>query len=177
MTRTRLAACAVAAAHLVVVVVGACGQMQALNAGRVGRAVQWYGVITGGDAGFSFFAPGVGSELRVRFTLADDRGREWEDDLAAGQNQEVRLRLGSMTGLFTADPESEAFRQDLLASWAATMFGRHPDARRVLVRVEVYDVPSMAQYRAGGRPHWLPVYSATFFLDSDNSPGREAGTL
>jgi hypothetical protein len=128
--------------------------------------------MTGADAGYGYFAPHVGSEVRVRFTLADNAGREWQDELAAGLNQEGRLRVGSMTGLFPADPEQRVLRHDLAASWAATMFGRHPTARVVIVRVEVYEVPSMAEYRAGLRPGWVQVFAATFALPPAKSPAN-----
>lgn len=168
MNATRRFICLLAGAHLVLVGLGASSQVGRLGQGPVARSVQWYGAMTGADAGFNFFAPQVGSEMRVRFDLSDDTGRVWADELTADANQEVRLRIGSMTGLFPAEPEAEPVRLDLAASWAATMFGRHPDAHRVVVWVELYDVPSMADYRAGERPAWVPVYSATFTLASSS---------
>jgi hypothetical protein len=158
----RRPAVALAAAHLLLVACGASGLMGLFGGCAPGRALQWYGAMSGADAGYNFFAPRVGSELRVAFVLTGPDGRRWEDDLTAGENQEVKLRVGSMTGLFPAAPEGEALRRDLAASWAATMFGRHPDADEVTVRVEVYEVPSMEDYRAGQRPEWRLVYTAHF---------------
>lgn len=157
-----------AAGHLSLVAVGGAGWMRELGGRHAGRAVRWYGAMSGADAGYSYFAPHVGSELRIRFVLSDAHGRQWEDRLTADHNQEVRLRVGSMTGLFPADPEAEVFRHDLAASWAATMFGRHPTAERVIVEVDVHDVPSMADYRAGYRPEWVTVYAATFSVAPDS---------
>lgn len=170
MTRGVRLACALAAAHLAVVAAGAAGLLAELGDSAAARAVRWYAAVTGADAGFSYFAPRVGSEMRVRFVLSDGQGRRWEDELAAGRNQEARLRVGSMTGLFPPDPEAEALRHDLTASWAAAMFARHPEAARVAVLVEVHEVPSMADYRAGHRPYWALVYAATFALGGEAAP-------
>lgn len=174
MSLPRRFAGGLAAAHLVVVALGAAGLLVGPGGTLAGHAVRWYGAMTGADAGYSYFAPGVGSELRLRFVLADGRGREWEDELTAGQNQEVRLRIGSMTGLFPAARAAEAFRHDLAASWAAAMLGRHPDAVQVGVRIEGYEVPSMAEYRAGWRPRWVLLYAATFGLGPERPAPAEA---
>jgi hypothetical protein len=77
----------------------------------------------------------------------------------------VRLRVGSVVSTFPVDEGEEALRRDLLASWAGSMLGRHPEAQKVEVRVEAYDVPSMAEYRAGARPQWVLVYAETFVRD------------
>lgn len=169
MTRRAAAGC-LAAAHLVFVAAGASGLFGRLGEAGAGPAVRWYGAMTGADAGYSYFAPHVGSELRVRFTLSDGRGREWEDDLTGRMNHEGRLRVGSMTGLFSPEPAREALRHDLAASWAATVFGRHPDARTVVVRVGVHEVPSMADFRAGRRPAWTDVFAATFTSQNADAP-------
>jgi hypothetical protein len=64
-------------------------------------------------------------------------------------------------------PES---RMRLVKSWAAVMFTRHPNASSLTVVVEVYDVPTMAEYRAGSRPAWRIIYRAQ--LQRGASPAR-----
>jgi hypothetical protein len=76
---------------------------------------------------------------------------------------EVRLRLMSIIDYpFTSGAAAElpAWRQQLVKSWAATMFSRHPRAVSLTVMVEAYDIPTMAQFRAGLRPRWIVVYEA-----------------
>ena len=42
------------------------------------------------------------------------------------------------------------------------MFGRHPDAEQVVVRIETYELPPMEHVRAGEKARWETVYEATF---------------
>jgi hypothetical protein len=162
MTKTQGTVMALASVHLTLVATGAAHLFSQIGDNIVSRPLQWYGTMSGADAGYNFFAPRVGSQLRVGFVLTNQDGQQWEDNLEGDANQEVRLRLGSLSGLFPQDREGENLRRDLSASWAAVMFGRYPTAEVVEVRVEVYQVPSMAEYRAGSRPEWQPVHSSVF---------------
>jgi hypothetical protein len=166
MSRRQLLLGAFATGHLVLVACGAAGLLRALpRTSGPARAVQWYGAMSGADNDYGFFAPGVGAQLRAVFVLTDAEGRTWEDDFGSGPNQEVRLRLNRVVSTFPAEDGEEALRRDLLASWAGSMFGRHPEARKVEVRVEAYDVPSMAEYRGLARPQWVLVYAEMFVRD------------
>jgi hypothetical protein len=149
----------VAAFHLILVAIGAAGAFPFL--GTAGRAAGWYGAVSGAGMGYSFFAPVVGAQLRARFVLSGD-GRSWEDDLLSGHNQEVKLRVGGAINLYPTSEEDELLREDLLACWSAAMFARHPDASKVTIYMEAFEVPTMADYRAGARPAWVPVHVAVF---------------
>jgi hypothetical protein len=157
MTNGHLIRTAAAAAHLALV---ACGAASVLppGSGRVGTAVRWYGEVTEAGNGYAYFAPSVGSPTRVSFTLTDDAGRTETDALDEGGSAETRVRVGTVV-LRAADPE---LRSGLAAAWAAAMFAKHPDARRVLVRIEAHDLPTMSAYRAGTAPGWGTIYEATF---------------
>lgn len=163
MNRRQLFLTALAGGHLLLVACGAAGLFRAVPpTNPPARAAHWYGAMSGASMGYGFFAPAVGSQPRAVFVMTDSAGHTWQDDLEAGRNQEVKLRVGSVISTFPADDSEEALRQDLLASWAATMFGRHPRATKVEIRVQTFDVPSMEEYRAGARPEWVTAYGATF---------------
>jgi hypothetical protein len=158
MSKRHAFATALALGHLILVACGAAGLSLLPDSCPPGRALRWYGAVTEAGNGYGYFAPSVGSPSRVTFLLSDGAGRTWADALDPGGSPEVRLRVGTIA-LQSADPE---LRPHLAASWAARMFGRHPDAREVVVRIELHELPSMAQYRAGERPRWEKVYEATF---------------
>ena len=81
--------------------------------------------------------------------MVDDAGHTWTDTLEEGSNREVQLRIDSIVTTFYHAEFRPDLRRSFTASWAATMFGRHPDAKRVIARVDVYDLPTMDQYRRG----------------------------
>jgi hypothetical protein len=147
--------------HLALVACGAAG-LRLLPASNIaGQTLRCYGALSGADMGFGFFAPAVGSQMRAVFVLTDGTGHTWEDDLEAGHNHEVKLRIGALINQFPVADQEEFLRRDLAASWAGTLFARHPTAQQITVRVEAYDVPSRAEYRAGARPAWVHVSSYT----------------
>lgn len=161
MSPRRTAAAALAAAHLTLVAAGAFGwHPPAL--GPAGRALDDYGALSGASSRFDFFAPAVASPLRATFTTIDAAGRARACALEDGANREAQLRIASVVTCFYHAEYRPELRRALAASWAATVFGHHPAAERVVVRVEVDDLPTMAQYRAGWRPRWRPVYEAVF---------------
>jgi len=134
--------------------------------------MRWYGAVSGSAMGYGFFAPSVGAQMRARFVLSNGAGSTWEDDFTSGHNQEVRLRVGSIVTMFPAEEDRQLLRDDLLSCWAVAMFARHPDANGVTIYLEAYDVPSMAGYRAGARPTWVPVWTAKFNRDEEKRKSR-----
>jgi hypothetical protein len=151
------------AAHLIVVVFGACHWLPDRTGSPLAETLRWYARLSGADSEYGFFSPEVGSEHRTRFLLEDDHGSPWSDAIDRTSSREARLRLNNIADypfMSGAAVESPALRQELVKSWAAAMFSRHPNAIAVTVVVEAYDVPSMADYRAGQRPSWKQVYEA-----------------
>ncbi|RKH64885.1 hypothetical protein [Corallococcus aberystwythensis] len=146
-----------AAAHLLL---AACGALH-VPFTRVSATLRpWmlaYAHWTGASSGFSFFAPGVSPATRVSFDLEGASG-EWLHDDFQSDNSSVNVRMHSMTLRFGI-PES---RDSLARAWAAAMFGRHPDARSVTVRVESLQLPSMEAHLRGSRPLWAEDYRAVF---------------
>ena len=53
--------------------------------------------------------------------------------------------------------------RDLMGqSWAAFMLANHPEATRVTVVTQRFDLPSIHAYAAGQRPAWTTLYGARF---------------
>jgi hypothetical protein len=156
MTRRHALATLAAACHLALVVCGACGLVFAADPredGPVRRPLRLYGALSGAENGYGFFAPGVGPQLRATFTLTDASGRTWTDTLERGMSREAQLRAGGSVAL-ASEP---AFRDDLFRSWAGTLFGRHPDARKLVICLQMFDPPTMAEHRAGARAEWETI--------------------
>lgn len=151
------------AAHLVVVIVGASHLLPGRRTTGIGKAVECYGRMTGSGSQFSFYAPAVVARFRTRFILQDARGDTWTDSLEQTKNQEAGLRLEGMIERAFANgaaEESALRRERLVKSWGAAMFNRHSRAASLTIVVEVYDVPTMSDYRVGRRPSWETLYEA-----------------
>jgi hypothetical protein len=154
-----------AVGHLVLVISGAAGLRLLPSASGLGGALRWYGAVSGADSSYGFFAPNVGPDARAVLTIVDDTGRSWTEPLDEAGNQEVRLRLGNVASQGT---EGHG-RLGLAASWAARAFGRHPQASVVTVRVEIYDIPTMQEFRNGEGPEWVTVYQRAFRRGDDTA--------
>ncbi|NPC75528.1 MULTISPECIES: hypothetical protein [Corallococcus] len=118
---------------------------------------QAYGHWTGSSSGFSFFAPGVSPAVRVSFDLEGASGEQLHDDFRS-DNGAVSVRIHSMNLRFSLEESRDA----LARAWAAAMFGRHPDAKAVTVRVESLQLPSMEGHMQGSQPLWTEAYRAEF---------------
>ncbi len=158
MNKSFILSLVLAGGHLLLVVCGAVHWPLLGHDNPAGRTLRVYGAMTGADYSYGFFAPGVGSQLRATFVLVDKEGRTWTDVVGDGASHEAGLRMGNAISWFYY-PQS---RPGVAASLAGTMFGRHPRAEQILVKVEFYHVPTMAEFRAGERPGWYPMYEAQF---------------
>ncbi|TWV94314.1 hypothetical protein [Chitinophaga pinensis] len=120
------------------------------------KKITAYGDFTGSGNIFSFFAPHIGNEIAVVYTLGD--GSHQEVTRLEGPNTECNRRIQTIYNFFGIE---EA--QSLLAkSCAAYMLRQHPNSN--LVRVTVIDkrVPAMAAFRAGSQPKWEPFLVKDF---------------
>jgi hypothetical protein len=155
--RSRIAE-AVAAAHLLLVASWATGLLPPAMPGTGGKALRLYGALTGADNRFGYFAPEVGPELRLDLT-AEAGGRPAPPvALIEARGREAELRAGTVVSTFAYQP----LRREMARSLAARVFSRHPNATAVNVHVEVCELPTMAEYRAGVRPRWKTGYQARF---------------
>ncbi|WP_223643474.1 hypothetical protein [Corallococcus sp. EGB] len=129
------------------------------------RAVRTYQSLSGVISDYRFFAPAVASDTRTGFFLALGDGRTVFEPLAS-DNLEVGLRYQCIVA---SGLRANRKTQDVLAqSWAAVMLGIHPDASRVTIVTQSYQLPSMEAWAAGKRPEWAIHYTGTF--------GRREGT-
>jgi hypothetical protein len=151
---------AAACAHLALVVCGAAGIAMPRRF-VAGRALATYGDYSGANNGYGFFAPSVAPEWRTTFAVCTNE-KECIDVKPARPNAEAEALLTTIDALYT-EPQ---VRDLLAASWAAIELGRFPDARAVIVRGSVFDVPSMAAYRTGRRAEWRTIYGYAFRRDA-----------
>jgi hypothetical protein len=154
--------------HLLLVTMGATGLQSTNSSTAAGDLVSAYSALSGADNGYGFFSA-VGAQHRTRFFLTDKHGKTWSDNLELGGNSEASMRFTGISNLLPSMTEND--RLAVYRSMAATMFGRHPNAESVAVRMDVWgfdqkgapaDYPSMQQFRDGVRPKWLPVEEVTF---------------
>jgi len=157
MTNRHALLTGLAALHLVLVVCGAFDWSLLSQERLPGKVLRVGQAMTGSDTGYGFFAPDVGCDLRARFTLIDAAGRRWTDQLDTGPTLESRLRISNVLNLF----EEEEWRREAAGSLAGIMLARNPTAVKVIVRIDVFDPPTMEDYRAGERLEWEPMYEAT----------------
>ncbi|GAB4158797.1 MAG: hypothetical protein Tsb009_36050 [Planctomycetaceae bacterium] len=158
--------------HLILVASGALGWLKRPPQGPTENIVQIYSAASGADNGYGFFAPGVGAQFRTIFILQDKDGREWRENLKLGTTSEANLRFTGISSQLADMPPP--VRHRVMSSFAGMMFGKYPNARKITVRLELYgfdrsqqeaDFPTMAEFRAGVRPNWLPILDATFLRD------------
>lgn len=115
-----------------------------------------YGDFTGSGNIFSFFAPNIGNEIAVVYTLGD--GRHQEVTRLEGANTECNRRIQTIYNFFSIE---EA--QPLLAkSCAAYMLRQYPSSNVVRVTVIDKKIPEMAAFRAGSQPKWAPFLVKDF---------------
>ena len=116
------------------------------------RPMRTYGGYSGAYTHFNFFAPAVVSQVRVRFKLgaADGSVRETE---VASTSGEVNQRLATMYNYYLR-PTARPY---LIEAWARHMLDRHPEAQWVQTRVEMLDIPTLEQVKAGKRAEWVEV--------------------
>jgi len=155
--RTRSLAGLAAAAHLGCVAAGALH----VKFQRALRPLAIYSASSGADSTYDFFAPGVLNDLRATFEMTDAAGGVTFDTLETGASREVDRRYKNLVSTFWMVQEDRSRANAFAASWAGRMLRRHPSAQQVTVRVDVYDLPSMAAWRDGRRPAWNPLYEAS----------------
>jgi hypothetical protein len=158
-----------AAAHLALAAWCASGRATFPD-NRAGQLLALYGTLSGAENQWGFFAPDVGWQVRPVFVLKDGAGRTWIDSIERGSNREANLRLGGIVDTMYALDEVD---RNQIQSWAAAILGRNPEAVTLLVRIERYQIPTMAVYRRGERPEWAIVDTLTFSRAVEAAPDRK----
>ncbi|MCP3141547.1 hypothetical protein [Pyxidicoccus xibeiensis] len=147
-----------AAAHLVLVSLFLWTGLAENPSSTPERALQTYKNLAGIFRDYRFFAPGVSSDIRAGFILQQPDGTSAFHAFLS-ENLEVGLRYGCIVA---ASMRDEKVRDVLAQSWAAVMLGQHPEATRVSVVAQGYQLPPLEEYARGARPAWKVVYAADF---------------
>jgi hypothetical protein len=155
--------------HLALVVAGAAHLSPRVH-GPVGRGLRFYDALSGAGDSYSFFAPGVGPQLRARFSLSTPQGERSEETLESGKSREVGFRVGNLAGTVYVVAQRTDLRRAFLGALAASRLGAHPEAKNVQVTIEEWVMPTMAEYRLGVRPRWGSLYDARFVRTSKSQP-------
>lgn len=112
-----------------------------------------YGDYTGAGNIFSFFAPQIGEETTVLYTVVDPTGHQEVCQLQAA-NAEGDRRIQTIYNFFNI-PEA----RDLLAqSCASYMLRQHPQGKWIRVTVVSHEIPTMSAFNNGTRPKWVPIF-------------------
>jgi hypothetical protein len=141
----------------------ACGCLQVYfeNHGKLGQVAAFYSRLASADGGFNFYAPSVSAPFRAQFEVEEANGRHFTAHLSDGMGF-ARTHSETMVAWFWVAATNPKLKRSIVASWASDMFSRFPSASKIGVTIEMYDLPTMANYRAGARPSWKPVYEANF---------------
>ena len=124
------------------------------------RPLRIYGSYTGAHTRFNFFAPTVPSQARVNFVLVNAQGQAREVGLSTA-SADANQRLATMFAFY----EMPHLRPFLVRAWAAYVASLHPDAQSIEVRVEILDIPTLAEARAGKMASWVEVEKTMFRRD------------
>src|ERR1035441_3680363 len=136
------------------------------DANPLWRFLSVYGAYTGASNAYGFFSPAVPSARRLSVrALCGDRSIPVELPLYG----ESRNRLTTITSLTVY----KQIEQAVVGSLGAYAFGKSPCATAVLVEIEYFGVPSLADYRRGDHPRWelLRVYPLARADDLKTSVG------
>lgn len=157
--RRRIVLLLAATGHLTLVLLGGL-DICLWERGPLGKLLTVYSALSGADSGYGYYAPRVGAPPVAKFTIVDDAGRALVDRLQPGVTREGDIRVEDLIEVFDDDANDDAMRARLAASWAATMFARHPRAASVTVDMGFRRVPSMAEARRGAAMGWKSAYRA-----------------
>lgn len=129
------------------------------------EAKLWYTRLTGAGAGFGFFSPNVGNEVRIRFEIKRQDGSVEHLALQDLGNEETNARVGNMIRLIAKSFDKDKVVRSVAASFAAYIFHSRPDAKSVKLTTLIYNLPDHRSFHAGARPYEKQIYSATFEVD------------
>lgn len=156
---SRFALLIAAGAHLGLVGANGLG-VQLPGRGWARQAIVEYGALSGADSVWSFFTSDAGTHRRATFEGTSASGDTIFDVLERPVNPEVDIRVADLFSLLWSDDGD--LQHDLLTSWAGVMFARYPGIDHVVARVEVSEMPTMKEYRAGQRHRWRVIHRASF---------------
>jgi hypothetical protein len=122
------------------------------------RTLRTYKNLSGIFRDYRFFAPSVSDDTRVGFYLERADGTSELESFSA-DNREVDLRYNCIV---SSGMHDNKLHDILIQSWAAGVLGSHPEAARVTVIGQAYQLPSLQAFADGAQPRWKTIYAGTF---------------
>jgi hypothetical protein len=116
------------------------------------RPLRLYGDYSGAHTHFNFFAPAVVSQVRVHFRLGAPDGTVRDFEFTSSSS-EVNQRLAAMFNFYLRP----SVRPYLIEAWARYLLAAHPEAQWVQTRVEMLDIPPLAELASGRKAEWVEV--------------------
>ena len=143
---------------------------RAIGHNRLARALTLYAYLSGTGSYFGFFAPGVISQLQVKYDLLRE-GQPLSSGVIGSENPEISLRLHNLVQQFWNASKRPEVRRALATSLAGSLLSASPSADEVRITLRAFVLPSMSQYRDGMRPNWETSYVGTFRRDGQGNGG------
>jgi hypothetical protein len=112
-----------------------------------------WGEYTGSSNVYGFFAPRIGEQTTVIYTLVDSLANQRVCQVE-GHSPEFKNRINTIYNFLSLE-ESYAV---LCKSFAIQMFKQHPEAMVVRVHIVRQAMPTMEQYQAGQKIQWQTIF-------------------
>jgi hypothetical protein len=116
------------------------------------QVMRTYGSYTGAHTHFDYFAPAVVSQVRVEFRLGAGE-RTLRSYAVTSDSVEVNQRLAIMFNFYLRP----TVRPALVEAWGRHVLDANPEAEWVQTRVEILDIPTLEQLKAGKKAAWVEI--------------------
>ncbi len=123
---------------------------------------------SGIEAGYSYFAPSVPPNGKLSFTIRYPDGRT-EEDLPPVGGAAAGYRIATLLDRLQ-NIHYERLREAILQTLAAAAGREHPGAETIRASFALAQLPSIAEYRAGRRVSYRPLYAYDFRFSSRATP-------
>jgi hypothetical protein len=123
--------------------------------GKLSSFLLYEGEFTGSSNIYSFFAPRVGDQTSVLYTLGDNTGeqKKW---LLSGKTPEINTRIATAYNFLRLPDGGKLFSRN----FGNTALRLNPTASVVRVCVIQQTMPSLIAYRDSAiQPRWEPVFT------------------
>ena len=127
-----------------------------------------WGEFTGSSNIYSFFAPYVGEQTNVIYTVVDSSGSQQVYRLT-GHSREILNRLNTAYNFLSLSETHDVLCQ----SFAIQVFSRFPSASIVRVHIIKQTMPSMEQQKAGGQIRWQTMFYKDYSRTSGHEPTKQ----
>ena len=149
------------AVHMILVGLGACN-VSVPPKGAMGHLFALHHWLTG-ITNFGFYAPNISEQIRDQAWIELSDRQVVTDRLETPYlSREAKIRAFDLINGFAFTLKNVDWKRAYAASMASELFARHPDARDLILRLYLYDVPSMTDALNGSKPQEKLLYEGTF---------------